>query len=272
MLRAFPIGRLFGIRLDVQTSWFPVFALIVALLAHVPALAALGTGPAYAIAALAAIVLFASVVVHELAHALTAGRFGVGTRSITLFSFGGIALLEAEPPEPLADALVALAGPAASGVVALAGFGAMHLVDAVVPAHFTDAAASMLAYVTVANAALAVFNLIPAYPMDGGRVLRAIVWYARGDRDRATSAAALTGAVIGMCVAAGGIAAAVVTKTWQFAWLPIVAAYLVRASISQYLTLRRAAGPVETLVSVRSTQSASGVVSVGSRTANQSSG
>ena len=188
MMRAFPIGRPFGIQLDVHASWLPIFALVTATIANAHPVAELGAGgAAYGVAAVASLVLFASVVAHEFAHALTARRFGVHTRSIALFLFGGVALLEAEPPGPLADAAVALAGPAASAAIAALAYGAMHLVDAVVPVQYADAAASVLAYVTVANAALALFNVIPAYPMDGGRVLRAAIWQLRGDRDGATA-------------------------------------------------------------------------------------
>ncbi len=267
MLRAFPIGRLFGIRLDVHTSWLPVYALIVATLAHVGPLAALGTVPAYALAAAGALALFASVVAHELAHALTARRFGVQTASITLFLFGGIAMLEDEPPTPAADAFVAAAGPAISAVLAASAYGAMHLVDAVVPFRFTDAAASLLAYVTYVNALLCGFNLIPAYPMDGGRILRAGLWALRRDRDDATIAASYVGLIFGVALGVAGIAAAIALRTWQFAWFPVVAAYLVRSCLVQIRALRRA----RMTVTVRSTRSASGAVSVAVRTASQSS-
>ena len=132
MFRAFPIGRLFGIRLDVHASWFPIYALVAATIANAGPIAVIGWAGAYAIGAAAALVLFASVLIHELAHALTARRFGVQTSSIALFLFGGVATLEEEPPNPLADALVALAGPATSALIALAAWGAMHAVDGVV--------------------------------------------------------------------------------------------------------------------------------------------
>jgi len=239
MFRAFPIGRLFGIRLDVHPSWFPIYALVTATVANTTPLAALGWIRAYGIGAAAALALFASVVIHELAHALTARRFGVQTSSIALFLFGGVATLEDEPPSPLADALVALAGPAMSATVALAAYGAMHAVDWVVPVRYADAAATILAYVTIANAVLAGFNLIPAFPMDGGRVLRAILWQLRRDRDRATATAALVGIGFGLCFAAAGLVAVAATRTWQCGWYVIVAAFIVRTSWAQYRALRR---------------------------------
>jgi Zn-dependent protease len=266
MFRAYPIGRLCGIRLDVHASWFPIYALVVITIAGAEPVRALGWVDAYAVGAVAALVLFASVLVHELAHALTARRFGVQTTSISLFLFGGVATLEDEPPGPLADALVALAGPAMSAALAFAAYGALRAVDPVVPVRYADVAASILAYVTFANGVLAAFNLIPAYPMDGGRVLRALLWRLRGDRDRATATAALVGIGFGLCFAAGGIVAVVVTRTWQFAWYVVVAGFLVRTSWIQYRALRRA--PLT--VSVRpSRPSASEVVSVGARTADR---
>ncbi|HEV8022452.1 MAG TPA: site-2 protease family protein [Candidatus Lustribacter sp.] len=264
MFRAFPIGRLFGIRLDVHPSWFPIYALVAVTIANAGPIAVIGWAAAYGIGAAAALVLFASVVIHELAHALTARRFGVQTSSIALFLFGGVATLEEEPPSPLADALVALAGPATSAVIALAAWGAMHAVDGVVPVRYADAVASMLAYVTFANAVLATFNLIPGYPMDGGRVLRALLWRLRGDRDGATATAALVGIGFGLCFAAGGLVAVAVTRTWQFAWYVVVAGFLIRTSWGQYRALRRA--PVVTL---RPSLQPSEVSSVGVRTADR---
>jgi Zn-dependent protease len=233
MLRAFTIGRLFGIRLDVHASWLPIFALMTFTLAQ-------AANVPYAIAAAGALALFASVVVHELAHALAARRFGVQTTSIALFLFGGVATLAEEPPSPLADAVVALAGPALSVAVAAAAYGAMVAASALLPAHAAARATPLLAYVTVANAMLAGFNLVPAYPLDGGRVLRAIVWQLRRDRDGATATAALVGILFALCLGGAGIAAAALTRTWQFAWYVLVAGFLFRSCWLQYRALRRA--------------------------------
>jgi Zn-dependent protease len=262
MLRAFSIGRLWGIRLDVHASWLPIYALVTFTLAAAAPIGAVGGVAAYAIAAAGALVLFASVVVHELAHALVARRFGVQTISIALFLFGGVATLEEEPPTPTADALVALAGPAMSVAIAACAYGAMGLVDGIVPAGYADAVASLLAYITVANAMLAVFNLIPAYPLDGGRVLRALLWWLRGDRAGATATAALVGMALAACAAIGGLVAVMTTRTWQFGWYVVVAGFVFRTCWIQYRALQR-------VVSVRPTLSASAVASVGVRTADR---
>jgi Zn-dependent protease len=268
MSRAFSIGRLFGIRLDVHASWFPIYALVAVTIANAGPIGALGAAGAYAVGAAAALVLFASVVAHELAHALTARRFGVQTTSIALFLFGGVATLEAEPPTPFADAAVALAGPAMSAAIALIAFAAMHGVDAVVPFRYADAAASILAYITFANAVLAGFNLIPGYPMDGGRVLRALLWQLRGERDGATATAALVGIGFGLCFAAGGLVAVAVSRTWQFGWYVVLAAFLVRTCWVQYRALRRAP-LVVTLRPTLPPRPASEVSSVGVQTVDQ---
>jgi len=265
MIRAFSIGRLCGIRLVVHASWFPIYALVAVTIANAAPLGAFGAIGAYAIGAAAALVLFGSVVIHELAHALTARRFGVQTASIQLFLFGGMATLEAEPPNPPADALVALAGPAMSALVALAAYGAMHAVNGIVPARYADATAAILAYVTFANAVLAGFNLIPGYPMDGGRVLRALLWQLRGDRDRATATAALVGIGFGLCFAIAGLVTVAVTRIWQFGWYVVIAGFLVRTSWVQYRTLRR---PM-TVVTLRPTRPVSEGASVAVRTADR---
>lgn len=237
-MRAFPIGRYLGIRVDVHPSWFVVYALVTWIVAGDAAIAHLGRPAALAIGALAALLLFASVVVHEFAHALVARANGTQTESIALFLFGGIATLESEPVGPVADFLVALAGPAVSGLLACAAYGAMLGAARFAPPGAAPVVTNVLAYVTVVNAVLAVFNLVPAYPMDGGRVLRALLWRLRGDRDGATATAALVGIVLATLVAAGGVAAAVVTRTWEFGWYVLLAGYLVYQCVVQYRALR----------------------------------
>jgi Zn-dependent protease len=242
MLRALSIGRIFGIRLDVHTSWFVIYALVSWTIANDAPVAALGRVHALTIGALAALALFASVVIHELAHALVARAFGIETRSIALFLFGGVATLEREPARPSVDALVALAGPFVSALLAGIAYAALHGVDRVFVGAAADAAAAVLAYTIWINAMLAVFNLIPAYPMDGGRALRALLWWVRGDRDGATVSAALVGIGLAAVFAVAGIVAAVATRTWQFGWYVLLAGFLMRQCWQQYRALRGVRG------------------------------
>src|ERR1700681_1545690 len=226
------LGRLFDIRVGVHVSWLAVYAFMSIALAR--GLTTLPAGEAYAFGAACALVLFASVVAHELAHALVARRFGVRTSAITLFLFGGVATLEREPSSPKADALVALAGPAMSALLALAALAAVAVLDRFVPdSQVHDALGLLGTYVVLANAVLAVFNVLPAYPMDGGRVLRALLWRRWHDRDAATNTAARVGIVFALVLVAAGVALVASSHDLVYGWYVILGAFLLRQGVSQ---------------------------------------
>jgi Zn-dependent protease len=231
--QTFVLGRLFGVRVGVHVSWLAVFAFMTFALAQT--LERLPRGEAYACAAVCALALFASLVAHELAHALVARRFGVRTEAITLFLLGGVATLEAEPPTPRADALVALAGPALSAALAVVAFGLQLAIDRVVPGAAGAALALLATYVMLANAVLAAFNLLPAYPMDGGRIFRALLWHAapRRGRDAATAIAARIGAGYGLLFVAAGVLIVAATRDVLYGWYVLLGAFLLRQGWSQ---------------------------------------
>jgi Zn-dependent protease len=229
--QTFVLGRLFEIRVGVHVSWVLAYALLTVAIAH--ALDTLPRPQALALAASCALALFASVVAHEFAHALVARRFGVRTEAITLFLFGGVATLEEEPRAPRADALIALAGPALSGVLALLAFALLFTIQRVASGATVDALALLTAYLTIANVAIALFNLIPAYPMDGGRVLRAVLWRRNGDRDRATSIAARLGIAFAVLFVAAGVLAAAATRNVLYGWYAVLGAFLLRQGRAQ---------------------------------------
>jgi Zn-dependent protease len=160
------------------------------------------TAAAVAVAALAAIGLFASVLVHELAHCVVALRNGLRVDGITLWLLGGVSRLEGDAPSPGAEFRIAVAGPALSGVLAL-GFGAVTvLADGLgLPA----VVVAGVAWLAVINAVVAVFNLVPAAPLDGGRVLSAAIWARTRDRDRAELGAAHAGRGFGWLLVFAGI-------------------------------------------------------------------
>jgi Zn-dependent protease len=240
MVGTYSLGRIFRIRVGFHISWVLLFAFVTWTIAsnliELPALVAT------ALAAMCAVLLFASVVLHEFAHALTARRFGVQTQGITLFIFGGVATLENEPPTPRAEAAIALAGPLFSGCVALCSYGAMSLTDHFAASAFTAACSLGFAYVAVANAVLAVFNLVPAFPMDGGRVLRALVWMRTRDRRAATVAAALVGVTLAVSVAIASLVMLGSTRAWPYAWYATLAAFV---AWSGWTHLRAARTPGE---------------------------
>ena len=134
----------------------------------------------------ATVAFFASILAHEFGHAMVARRYGVNTESIDLWALGGVARLDRESPSPRADGLIAVAGPAVSLLIGVAAFGAGIALQS-----------SVLVWVGFVNGVLAVFNMLPGAPLDGGRVLRAIRWSRTGNKYRAMRDAGNAGRVLG---------------------------------------------------------------------------
>jgi len=192
--------RLFGIPLRIDLSWFIVALLVTWSLAEnfFPSVAVgLAPGTYWAMGAFGALGLFASVVLHELAHALVARRYGLSIRGITLFIFGGVAELETEPPSAKAEFMVAIAGPIASVLIA-----ATCVLLIGVPWGFSGAsvAVAVLTYLAFINRMLVFFNMIPAFPLDGGRVFRSALWQWKGDLPWATSITSRIGSGFGIAL------------------------------------------------------------------------
>ena len=226
------VGRLCGIRIDVHVSWLVVFALLTAVLAR--NIDATGVA-AVVLGATCALALFAGVVGHELAHALAARRFGVQTDAITLFLLGGVASLSEEPPTARADVAIALAGPAASAVAAIAAFGLLLAAEHWLAPLPRATVSRLLAYVALVNGFLAAFNLLPAYPMDGGRVLRALLWRRGCAWARATAIASRVGMAFAVAFVAGAVLVVAATRNPAFAWYAVLGAYLLREARSKPL-------------------------------------
>jgi Zn-dependent protease len=196
------LGRISGIPLLIHWSLVVIAGLIAVNLGQVLSPSSGFTVWAFVAASLAAIAFFASVLAHELAHALTARRFDVGTESITLWALGGVARLDREPSSARAQGWVAVAGPAMSlalGVIGLVLAFGLHSMSA------PDELVTVTAWLGVINGLLAVFNLLPGSPLDGGRVLAAVRWGRHGDRYRAMEEAAIAGRVLGWTVAGVGV-------------------------------------------------------------------
>jgi len=189
--------RIFGFEVKIDWSWLILGALIVWSLAR-------GLFPvwykgmepsAYWIMGVAgAAGLFLSIVFHELWHSLIARRFGLDMRGITLFLFGGVAEMGDEPPSPKAEFFLAVAGPISSVVLAAVLLAVSFLLRGGGP---MTPVTGVLNYLGYLNFVLAAFNLIPAFPLDGGRVLRAILWGTWNDLRRATRAASFVGSTVG---------------------------------------------------------------------------
>ncbi len=252
MRQTFVFGRVCGVRVGVHVSWLVVFAFVTFALART--LTPLPSAEAYALAAAGALALFASVLAHELAHALVARRFAVRTDSITLFLLGGVASLAEEPGSPKADAVIALAGPALSAALAAAAFVLQLALDRFVPGPAGDALALLATYLFLGNAVLAAFNLLPAFPMDGGRVLRALLWRRRAgagrvattaDRDAATASAARVGVAFAFLFVAAAVLAVAATRDFMYGWYAVLGAFLLRQAWAQQRDARAAARAAE---------------------------
>lgn len=190
-----------GIAIELHLSWLVIAFLLTysfAVLQFPKDYPGWDTALYWIAGAATSVLFFASVLGHELSHALVARRLGVRTTAITLFIFGGAASMETEPRRPRDEALIAAAGPLASLVIG-AVLWSMHLF---LPA---DGVGGIVGWLGFINLTLAAFNLIPGFPMDGGRILRAVLWRLRGDRTSATRNAAAVGQMVGYLIIALGV-------------------------------------------------------------------
>jgi Zn-dependent protease/CBS domain-containing protein len=189
------VGRPFGVPVYVARSWFVVAAVITYAYAPTVSNRVEGIGSfAYVVAFAFAVLLYLSVLVHELSHSLVALRLGLPVRRITLHLLGGVSEIERESPTPGREFLIAFAGPAVSLV--LGGLGAA-LTAVLTPGTVLETLAMQL---TIANLLVGVFNLLPGIPLDGGRVLAAVVWKVRGRRNDGLVVAAWAGRVLAVLV------------------------------------------------------------------------
>ena len=215
-------GRIFGIDLAFDVSWFLILLLIVWNLCSVFGYwhPAWPLATVVLVALIAAVLFFGSVVVHELAHSLVARAYGIPVRSITLFLFGGVSNIERDPDSPKVELLMAIVGPLVSLVLGL--FFSMLAAASMrgdigsTPIDLSQSptllfsqlgpASTLLAWLGPINILVGLFNLIPGFPLDGGRVLRAILWSVTGDLQRATRWATQVGQVFGWLLILLGVA------------------------------------------------------------------
>lgn len=197
------MGRVLGVRLSLHASWFVVLGLVTwaTVAAFDAAYPSLGPVSHVLMGLITGVAFFACLTAHELAHSVVARRFGIRVRGITLFVFGGVAEIEGEVPSPDREFAVALIGPATSvalgGMFALASTGATAL--------GWPAGEGVLATLALVNLGVAIFNLVPGLPLDGGRLLRATLWRLTDDRRRATRVASGGGRVVAVLLAILGL-------------------------------------------------------------------
>jgi Zn-dependent protease len=234
------LGRIFGIRIGVDVSWFIVLFLIIWQLTGYYEDVAPGSN-AFVLATISALAFFLSILLHELGHAVVAIRNGIPIEGIDLWMFGGVARLGRDTDSPGVEFRVAIAGPIVTLVIAAACFGlgvAISSPDQVLDssrfqeAGIVGATTAVLGYLAFINILVLVFNLIPGFPLDGGRITRAIVWWRTGDRNRATRLAARLGRGVGWLMVGVGLLL-LVAGYWQTGiWLAFIGYFLAQAARS----------------------------------------
>jgi Zn-dependent protease len=217
------LARIFGIRIGVSASWFVVLVLIVFLSQYFHEVLGGSSSTAYAVAVGGALGYFASLILHELGHALASRRLGIPILGIDLWFFGGMAKPAREPETPGEEFKISAAGPAATFAVLLVCGVAIALIAS--GGHFTDAVLkkehftttpvlALLGWLAFINAALLIFNLVPAFPLDGGRIARAAIWWRTGDRHRGTRITGRAGQVFAMALGLFGLLGLVSGGSW----------------------------------------------------------
>jgi Zn-dependent protease/CBS domain-containing protein len=235
----FQLGRIAGIRIGVNWSWLIVFALIVWSLAAAVFPSqnpGFSDGEYVALAVAAALLFFASLLLHELGHALQARRDGIEIEGINLWLFGGVAQFKGGFPTAGAEFRIAIAGPLVS--LALGVFFVLVAAIAGLP-NAIDGVAAWLGYT---NLILLAFNLLPALPLDGGRVLRSALWHFRGDLQWATWVASRVGRGFGFLFIGLGVLMLIVDGAFSGAWLAFIGWFLLQAATAEarYVATRQA--------------------------------
>jgi Zn-dependent protease/CBS domain-containing protein len=237
------ILKLFGFAIKIDISWVFLAALITWSLAEglfPQQHSGLATSTYWIMGALGALGLFVSIILHELGHSLVARQFGLPIRDITLFIFGGVADMEEEPPTATAEFWMAITGPVVSVTIAgLCGL-AYYLVVGI--GGDPSIGMTVVGYLGLINAVLALFNMVPAFPLDGGRVFRAVLWGLKGDLRWATRIASALGRGFGLVLIGLGILSIISGNFIGGIWFCLIGMFMRMASHAAYkqLLVRRA--------------------------------
>lgn len=253
MNRGLRIGQIFGINIYIDASWVLIFLLVIWSLASglFPAWhPEWGAGLRWGVALVASLLFFCSILLHELSHSVVAKARGLPVRRITLFLFGGVSNIEREPPTPKTEFLMAVVGPLTSIVLGII-FLALARIGVTSSERMLETprevmlelgpVATLLLWLGPINIFLGIFNLLPGFPLDGGRVLRSILWQATGSLQRATRWATGVGRVIGWLFILTGIAMAFGARVPIFGtgfvsglWLVFIGWFLSNAATASY--------------------------------------
>ena len=230
---AFNIGKLFGIQFRLHYTWFIIFLLVTFSLSwrYFPAFYPEWSYWIYWVTGIVtSLLFFASVLAHELSHSLVAKKYGIPVKSITLFIFGGVARITKEATKAGVELKMAAAGPACSLAI-----GALCALLWFFSRDISEPVAGVTLWLAQINVLLAVFNLIPGFPLDGGRVFRSILWRFTGNYKTSTRIAVYAGRGVGYLLILGGISMMVFLREWFGGlWLAFIGWFLENAASSSY--------------------------------------
>ncbi|HEY3580455.1 MAG TPA: site-2 protease family protein [Pyrinomonadaceae bacterium] len=238
------LGRLFGVEIGLHYSWFIIAVLITLSLAQQFQL----TNPAWSVSLrwglglITAVLFFASIIVHELSHALVAKARGLPVRSITLFALGGVAQMERDAGDAKTEFWMGIIGPITSFVIGVVCLVLALLLGWTPPGMPQTPVAAMLMWLGVINIGLALFNMIPGFPLDGGRVLRGLIWWITGNAQRATTIAARVGQIIAFLMIVYGVMQFFGGAGFNGLWLAFIGWFLLSASRESYAQMVIAEG------------------------------
>lgn len=237
MKSSFIIGKIKGIIIEVNISWFIIFFIVTYSLAtsYFPVLYPdFSISTNWLLGCIITVFYFVSVLLHELSHSLVSKRLGIPVNKITLFIFGGIARLDREPDSPGDEFKISIAGPAMS----LALFALFMLLEKILNRFgASQVVVVTLSYLSSVNLLLAIFNLIPAFPMDGGRVLRSIIWRVTGDLQKATKYSSSMGTLFGNIFIVLGVILVFNGSLLSGIWLAFIGWFIIQLSLSNYQTM-----------------------------------
>ena len=230
------LGRIFGVEIGLHYSWLIIALLITLSLAghfrtHNPDW---GASVTWTLAVTTALLFFAAIVIHELSHAMVAKMRGLPVRSITLFALGGVAQIEKESADAKTEFWMGIIGPITSALIGAACLGIALALGWTPPEFPQRPVTAMLMWLGYINIMLALFNTIPGFPLDGGRVLRAIVWWVTGDANRSTRIAARVGQFVAFAFIVLGILSFFGGAGFNGLWIAFIGWFLLDASRESY--------------------------------------
>jgi Zn-dependent protease/predicted transcriptional regulator len=229
------LGKIFGIEIHIDASWFIIFILVTWTLAgqYFPSRNPNWSPPLnWSLGIIASILFFASVLAHELSHSLVAIQQGEKVRNITLFIFGGVAQIGAEPDTPRKEFLIALVGPLTSIAISIVSGMVWWL-----SCEISTPVASIARYLSIINGMLAFFNLIPGFPLDGGRMVRSLIWGVSKNLKLATQVASFSGKVVAFLLILWGVKQFFSGLTLNGIWMIFIGWFLYTAAVSSYRQL-----------------------------------